>query len=374
MISVGIRGAGVAGLSFASALYRHVPEVSVSLFDIRERLPHPGRTFCFFRTAEAVSPVRPTHEWEFVAVSGQNFRRKIPCYNCPYTLITGNQLFEKLLHELNERGASCTWNCDSVTIAPRAITASGITQRFDLVVDAAFDPEVHTSTLWQSFGGLWVESERAVFDPQTALLMDLDGAQYSSAVSFVYLLPTSPTTALIEHTVFARQPLPLEQHISVCREWASRQNYTDLEILNTEYGRIPMGLHLSANSDSVLRIGTAGGAVRASTGYAFQTTLKQVDTLAQAIASALSTGASLPTYQPPCTPAWMRSSDDLFVRALANAPHRGQYIMSELLRRAPEQHLISFLAGTSTFPEALQVMTKAPKGAMISALLRSLRV
>jgi lycopene beta-cyclase len=369
MISVGIRGAGLAGLSFAEALLAHVPGVSISIFDVRPRLPHPPRTFCFFRDIHSDNALPLTHEWSRVSFAGPNFRRTIPCPQTPYALVRGEDIFSKLLTGLEEAQVSFMWECGAVEASPRTITADGITKRFDLVVDAAFIPTENTATLWQSFAGLWVRAEQPIFDPDTALLMDLDVGELNASVRFVYLLATSPTTALIEHTVFARQPLSRDEHISECHTWAMRQEYTDLTISDTEYGRIPMGLVRQSASAALPRIGTAGGAVRASTGYAFQTTLRQVDQLALLIAAALQKGENLPTLTSPPLPLWMRMADRLFIKALANAPRKGQLIMNELLRTAPEGELLSFLAGTASLPEAVRVMKCVPKYTMLKALV-----
>jgi lycopene beta-cyclase len=369
MISVGIRGAGVAGLSFAEALLTHVPGVSVSVFDLRPRLPHPARTFCFFRDQQRDTPLPLTHQWSSVAFAGPNFRRTIACPKSPYALVRGDDIFNQLLSRLEEAKVSFHWGCDEVEASSRTITADGITKRFDLVVDAAFTPSESSATLWQSFAGLWVSAERPIFDSETALLMDLDVGELNASVRFVYLLPTSSTTALIEHTVFARQPLSREEHLAACHEWARRQEYTGLTIVDTEYGRIPMGLVRPNESQTIPRIGTAGGAVRASTGYAFQTTLRQVNQLAIAIATALKKGGNLPALTQPPLPTWMRVSDQLFIKALANAPEQGQEMMNELLRKAPEVELLSFLAGTASWREALRVMGCVPKFRMVSALV-----
>jgi hypothetical protein len=65
----------------------------------------------------------------------------------------------------------------------------------------------------------------------------------------------------------------------------------------------------------------------------------------------------------------MRMADRLFIKALANAPRKGQLIMNELLRTAPEGELLSFLAGTASLPEAVRVMKCVPKYTMLKALV-----
>jgi lycopene beta-cyclase len=369
MISIGIRGAGVAGLSFAQALLRYLPGVSISLFDIRARLPHPTRTFCFFNDGAIPLPVRPDYEWQSVILSGSNFKRKLPCKDTPYSLIRGDNFFSNALTELEQSGVNISWGHSSIEISEGTLIVDSTPHRFDLVIDAAFDPNGSSARLWQSFAGIWVNSTEPLFDPRTAVLMDLDVIESDSSVSFVYLLPTSPTTALIEHTVFARQPRPENEHLEGLYEWISRQGYTNFEVQEREYGRIPMGLtRIPSSNDKLHRLGTISGAVRASTGYAFLNIQKQALELAQALASNLRKGGSLPSAPPPPIPLWMRSADRIFIQALARSPRYGQTIMSELLRAAPEAELIRFLAGSATPLQGLKVIGCAPKIAMLKAL------
>jgi lycopene beta-cyclase len=369
MISIGIRGAGVAGLSFAQALLRYLPGVSISLFDIRGRTPHPTRTFCFFNDGTIPLPVRPDHQWESVTLSGPNFKRKLGCKETPYSLIRGDNIFSQALGELEQAGVNLSWGHTAIEIAERTLIVDSTPHRFDLVIDAAFDPNSSSARLWQSFAGVWVSSTDPLFDPRSAVLMDLDVIKSDSSVRFIYLLPTSPTTALIEHTVFARQPRPENEHLEALHEWVSRQGYTNFEVQEREYGRIPMGLtRISSSSDKLHRLGTISGAVRASTGYAFLNIQRQSHQLALELASKLRKGGSLPSAPPPPIPLWMRSADRVFIEALARSPQYGQMIMSELLRTAPEPELIRFLAGSASPFQGLKVISCAPKMAMLKAL------
>jgi hypothetical protein len=117
-------------------------------------------------------------------------------------------------------------------------------------------------------------------------------------------------------------------------------------------------------------LGTACGAVRASTGYAFQTIQQQARTAARSVARALQEGLSLEEHLGTVRtyPAWMRISDALFLKALTRAPECGEQILSQLLHRAPERPLISFLAGTASFCDAFRVMRCAPTSHMLRAL------
>jgi lycopene beta-cyclase len=311
-----------------------------------------------------------THQWSNVAYAGTHFRRSVSCAETPYTLIRGDDFFGALLEELEQAGVLFSWDCPAVEVSTDSICVGTHSTTFDVVIDAAFSPTPGTSILWQSFAGMWVRSKHPYFDPTTATLMDLDVVDSSAAVRFVYLLPTSPTTALIEHTVFAHSPLPQEEHVAACAEWIERQGYGELEVCEHEYGRIPMGLQLHRQPDAPLTIGSAGGAIRTSTGYAFQAIRKEALSVADAIAAGVRKGGPLSLSRQSPWPLWMRVCDNMFIRALAKMPSQGQFIMSELLRRAPERELVPFLAGSASLPQAVQVMRCVPKWCMLRALMK----
>lgn len=361
-LSIAIRGAGAAGLSLARALLQRMPGATVSIFDRRPKLPNPKRTFCFFADSDAICPVPPVHQWNTVIMAGKDFTRGLDCRESPYTLTRGDLFFNTLLADLESRGVRFHWACDDVQIDEHQVRTNDQSYSFDLVVDAAFRAEGSEAILWQSFTGIWVRSPKPIFNPEAALLMDLQECDPGTPLRFAYLLPTSPHTALIEHTAFSPRPFPRAWHLDRCRHWLAARGWGGIAEEDSEYGAIPLGLK---SRSSGLSVGSAGGAIRASTGYAFQTIQHQVSDLAQRIAD------SQPRFrltQQSAFPAWMRLSDHLFLRALAGAPSRGTALMRQLLTQAPERELIRFLAGQASLWESLRVMVKVPKLAMIRAL------
>lgn len=368
-ISVGIRGCGVAGLSLARALLTHIPDARIHLFDRRERLPHPERTFCYFDDGTIDYGVPKSATWNSVSFASKNFRRTVECHEAPYSLVRGDDFFSTRLDELERRGVTFSWGCPSVKIGANCISVDSRHEEFDLVFDAAYSPSEHTAQLWQSFAGYWVESPSDIFDPTEALLMELGPSAKHSPVTFIYLLPLSNRHALIEHTSFSATPRPCDEHLSACERWIAHRGYRDLSILSREHGSIPMGLRspLRQQSDN-LNVGSIAGAIRASTGYAFTSIHHQVETVAAKVAQQKNNGICHQARQYHSFPAWIRWGDRLFLHALSNAPSKGGIMMEGLLRGAPDRALIKFLAGTASLSESLTVMRHVPPLSMLKAL------
>jgi lycopene beta-cyclase len=367
MYSVGIRGAGVAGLILAKSLLNSRKDITVTLFDVRSETPHPKRTFCYFSNKYTKTPVIPECSWNTVKFSGQNFLRTISCEETPYTMIKGDTFFDVITKELKLLGAKFNWNCPSVQIDKKCLKIADQIYKFDLVVDSAFSPKLANSLLWQSFGGISVTTTEPIFNAQEALLMDFGQSIPGVPVSFIYVLPFSPSSALVEHTIFSRSPESFDFHHQHCIRWLHSRNIREWNEFDCEHGAIPMGLKGVTHNTPWPVIGTQGGAIRGGTGFGFQNILTQVEKLTDTLMNLdLSKNLSVPCDQP--NPFWQRYADELFLKALCNRPELGENLLTGLISRSSSKNLISFLSGQASFLESLKVMNSVPKLSMIKAL------
>jgi lycopene beta-cyclase len=360
--SVGIRGAGLSGLSIARELLAERPDLSITIFDVRPRLPHPQRTFCFFGDEKCLPSNLPRHTWSSVLFRGPSFVRRLDVSARRYTMVRGDDFFDRILSQLESSGVDFRWGCREVSIKGNTISADGVTLEFDVAVDAAFRSDTARSVMWQSFAGMWVAVERPLFEPDAAILMDLGESSPEAPVSFLYILPTSPTSALIEHTTFSPTPLSEAYHKGCCVAWLLEKVGERFECTACETGAIPMGLIPSRDQDRHIVVGSAAGAVRPATGYAFLATLRH----ARATAQQLLSGAAVTSR---IYPRWLEIGDRLFLKSLLSNPHRGRELLERLLSRAPSDHLVSFLSAEVTMKEALSVWLCAPKRIMLQGLL-----
>jgi lycopene beta-cyclase len=361
VLSVGIRGAGAAGLTCARAIQELVPDSRIELFDTRAKLPHPQRTFSYFGGAGSICPVRPKRTWPSVVLSGEKFCRTIDCHETPYSMIEGSSFYAGLFSELLPDRVAFHWGLPAVTVSPAGMCAGDVHKFFDVLIDAAFDPVAQSPLLWQSFAGVRIRTIGGEFNPNEVILMDLLRSDPGSALSFVYVLPISPTEILVEHTCFSSQVAPRDWHLAKCRAWLANRGVKRFEEIGYERGAIPMGLPAPSPVPGVLRIGSGSGAIRASTGYAFQAIQRQSLALASQLSRGDCESASLARSVRSPYPGWMRFCDRVFVSILAKAPHQGTRFFERLLRDAPAGQLIDFLSGRASFLDAIQVMWNVPK-------------
>ncbi len=190
-----------------------------------------------------------------------------------------------------------------------------------------------------------------MFDPGVATLMDYRTPQFPGGVHFVYTLPFSATRALVEHTSFAPEGVPAAE-----REAAMRAHLPDaFEVVRKERGRLPM----DATPVSALpfprttAIGIAGGALRASSGYAFS----RVQAHSQAIAKAVAAGTPLPAR------AGLRrrgALDAVFLQAMAADPGAFPEYFRTLVERVPADAFARFMSDHSTPLDEARVMAALP--------------
>ncbi|MFE2204830.1 lycopene cyclase family protein [Streptomyces rubiginosohelvolus] len=222
------------------------------------------------------------------------------------------------------------------------------------------------TTLLQHFGGWFVRAERAVFDPTTADLMDFRTPQPAHGLSFGYVLPLDPHTALVEYTEFSPLALDADGYRRALRHYTHHVlGLGRFRITAQEHGVIPMtdARFPRRGGRSVYRIGTAGGATRPSTGYTFAAVQRQ----SRAIAARLRTGRPLRVPAPYGRRA--RMMDAVMLRALDSGRVDGADFFGRLFRGVPGERLLGFMDGSSRMHEDLLMGLRTPVVPMLRTVV-----
>ncbi|MGC9436990.1 lycopene cyclase family protein [Streptomyces sp. WG5] len=371
-------GAGAAGLSLAHRLpapadapHRAVP--SVVLID-----PPPGplraprRTWCFWESGPGRFDPATTASWEWLRVRGRDgavvLRHIAPAR---YKMIRSDD-FEALVdRDLKDRPGvrrleatvgTVTTLPDGTACVPATDAAgarAGLRARWVFDSRPPDRPPPARTRLLQHFRGWFVRTRQPVFDPGVVELMDFRTVQPAHGLSFGYVLPTGRHTALVEYTEFGPAPLTSGAYDSALEDYTRRVLRTGAtEILSTEQGVIPMTDAVferrARGSGAVFRIGVAGGATRASTGYAFAAVQRQSDAIARAVR------AGRRPVPPPPHPARARLMDAVLLRALGTGRVDGPDLFFRLFDRVPAGRLLRFLDGRSRLYEDVAVGMRTP--------------
>jgi lycopene beta-cyclase len=224
-------------------------------------------------------------------------------------------------------------------------------------------PPVPRGMMLQHFVGLEVRAPTPVFDPQTAILMDFRVDQ-SHGMHFIYLLPFSPTVALVESTLFSPETLAEEDYLAAIRGYLARHyGVLEFETLHRERGVIPLG-RLDRRDPAIEGIGGNGGAIRPSSGYAFIFIQRQIE---RAIAAAQSTGQLTITSPHKGIDLAM---DAVLLTVLRHWPERAPELFLRMGKALTGDEFARFLNGEADWGLRLKVVMAMPKLPFLRGALR----
>ncbi len=301
-----ILGAGCAGLALAAALVDAGVREEIVLLERRTDFEN-DRTWCFWDTGDipwAQLATRRWDAWNVMTGAGAHVRR---AGRIPYAHLPADVYAEALLTRLGRAP-----NVHVRTgVAVKGVQRDGESVRVqthagELRAARAYDAlggggplagaAEPASALRQRFLGQEVRTERPVFDPMVATLMDFRVGQ-EDGVHFVYVLPFTAHSALVEDThIGTVATAPAARRATIARYLEDVYGTTDFSVGREERGSLPMSTrgHPAEPLPGVWSVGTAAGAVRPSSGYAFARIQRHATELARAVASGASSapGAS----------------------------------------------------------------------------------
>jgi len=288
--TVAIAGGGMAGTSLACALARRGFRGDVTLVDARTE-PDIARTWCWWDVPGIAFRSVASYRWPAWRIAGGGREIVRRSQRHAYLHLSGREFFAEAERLLRGSGVHYVRGDGVVAIDETARgavirCASGRTIAADVVIDARGSAPPPVGSLVQRFVGRIVRTRDPVFAPDVATLMDFHPVRDAIA-HFTYVLPFARDRALVEDTRFthgladdATQRADLDRYVR------DVLHTTVVAVESEEYGALP--LHAAAPPLPTKRVayaGAAGGAIRASSGFAFERTQRHVDALAAAIAA-----------------------------------------------------------------------------------------
>ncbi len=241
-------------------------------------------------------------------------------------------------------------------------------QVFDSRIDKGFESarEQHF-TLQQHFKGWVIETEKLVFDPTTFVMMDFQ-VKWQDSACFTYVLPVSPTKALVEFTLFTEDLIAYDAYDDYLRRYIQEAlKIEQYHISKVEFGIIPMSDYPfeKANLPHIMKIGTAGGHVKPSSGYAF----KNIEKAAQKIIDNLKNNRA-PEHG--IINKKFRWYDSLYLDVLVNHNELGESIYTDMYRKNSIQQIFKFLDDETNLMEDLKIIWSFKFSPFLKALLYNL--
>ena len=357
-----ILGSGAAGLSLLMRMIssRQFGDKRFLLID-RERKNKNDRTWCFWEDKDGFFESVVYRKWEHISFYSNSFSKEMNIRPYQYKMIRGIEFYEHCFQHIASQP-----NIDIIHGEVRSI----VNDHHETAIYFA-DKELHCSPaiifnsiykpsglsrgsleLLQHFKGWFIETVEPVFDPGKATLMDFRVHQ-QFGTSFIYVLPLSGTTALVEYTLFTESTLETEQYDAEIRNYIERYlNLKDFTIREEEFGIIPMtNRKFEFFQNGMYNIGIAGGQTKASTGYTFQFIQKQT----QSIVDCLINSNPLSSIQ--STPKRFHFYDSVLLELLVNNKLPGREIFTRMFERNTTSQIFKFLDNETSFFEDLKLIS-----------------
>ncbi|MBC7757043.1 MAG: hypothetical protein H7Z20_10490 [Bdellovibrio sp.] len=378
-----ILGGGCAGLSLAMHL-SHQGALCPKVLIIEKRAHYVNdRTWCFWGTSNAYLKHLANHNWQTVAIKSSLSDVTVDCKDTPYQMLAAEIFYQHALQVIAKNKKIEIHFSETVAAIPNKVDKrwqlignnNHYTTKFIVDTRPAKAPQLGESILWQSFYGLEIECANAVFNPNTATLMDFNNNDKTS-VCFNYVLPLSITKALIETTVFSTHPI-IRENLAFKLDEAIKQYTNNLPytITRSEHGILPMGNKTQSNDlensqptnqdKSYVKVGLFAGAARPSTGYAFQRIQRWADLCAKSIHQ-----TQYPIGHPPDS-LMQLSMDKLFLQLIRAQPELAPKLFISLFHRSNTSKLIRFLSDQAKLTDYLAIMLALPAAPFLKQLLIS---
>ncbi|QHJ08203.1 lycopene cyclase family protein [Hymenobacter busanensis] len=357
-----LAGGGAAGLSLAY----HISQ-EPRLRHKRVLLLEPAakdqndRTWSFWTDEPTLFDAIVAAEWRQLAFRSPQLDVVRPLQRHRYCTVRGIDFYRFVRAELAKRPEQFTWVPTTVdSLENGAMGVVACTPQGEFTARYAFDSRppqlLHDPKyryLWQHFVGWEVETDYDAFDPDTPVFMDFRVPQ-GHECRFVYVLPFSKRRALVEYTLFSGAQLPRHEYEDALRlylqAFLAGRTY---RIIETEAGAIPMTDQPFADRSgtNIVHLGTRGGRVKASTGYAFRRMQQHAARLTAALAATGRLPADLTGDQ------WQfRLFDTLLLDIMQRQGETTRDIFAELFAHNPVERILDFLDERTSWADNLRIM------------------
>jgi lycopene beta-cyclase len=375
-----IVGAGCAGLSLTVHLLEAgCADLEVLLVD-RRKVHARDRTWCYWSVADHPfqSAVRHSwHRWKVITDAGE-VERGSP--TLAYRCIPADAFYDLALERIESapnvrllRGVDVT-GLREAEGGVEVATGEGVL-RARRVFDGrppAPRPAPEGEIDWvQPFVGLEVETEAARFDPSVATLMDFR-VMRGPEIRFMYVLPLSETTALVEDTYFGGEPLAEGEYVRSIRHYAAdvlgAETWTER---HRERGAIPMSTLLPPRpvSRRVTNLGTRAGLARPATGYAFMAIQRHSRRLASHVARY---GPEAPIWIGRPYPRATAFLDRVFLAYLDRNPEAAPGLFLRMFGAVGPERMARFLFDGGTAADRIALMRSLPAAPLVGQAIREL--
>lgn len=374
-----ITGAGCSGRSLALRMLPYL-EASNKQLLLVDKYPKKGndKTWCFWEELPDIFEPIVYKTWNNLSFSSSLIDKKLEIYPYQYKMIRASDFYAYTDEKLSGNHHITTITGDVESVYTKNKQAFAIINGEIFSSDYTFSsiPQIQNKNtqryqyLIQHFVGWVIETETAIFDKESATLMDFNTSQ-QPGTSFVYVLPISSTIALIEYTVFSDYQLAANDYNDALKKYITEQlNCKKYKIKEQESGVIPMSDHpIQRQKERIIYLGTAGGFTKGSTGYTFSFIQKHTTAIVEQLKKSGNPNTSS------LFPKRFRIYDATLLHLLNSKRLSGEEIFSTMFQKNNAIKILKFLDNSTSLIEEFQIFKTLNKKEFLLALLnRTLKV
>ena len=372
-----IAGSGCAGLSLLYKILQtpSLQNKSILVID-KDQKKSNDRTWCFWEKNPGPFESIVYAKWNKLEFLSTDFKKELNLESYTYKMIQGIDFYNFVINYAKkfknvsfvQESINSIDNIDKKAVLKT--TKNRYTANYIFNSTNLFNPKINEqNSLLQHFKGWLIKTEKPVFNPEIGRLMDFRVSQENGA-TFMYVLPTSTTEALVEYTLFSPRVLDKEVYTLELKKYIKEEleidNYT---LIHQESGVIPMSLEKFEQNPklNVINIGTSGGYTKASSGYTFQFIQKNIIE----IINNLVEGNNI-IQQTSFKNKYYQWADRTLIDVLLSNKLTGKDVFTKMFQKVPVEKILAFLGNESSFLEDFKVFTSFPVKPFLTSGIKQL--
>ncbi len=357
-----IAGAGLSGLMLALEMSKSESLKNKKILLVDKDLKNSNdRTWCFWSKEHYEWNKITSYQWDKIRYANKEADADYNIHPFKYRLIKGIDFYINAKKELAQHQNYVQLTGEISEISSEGyIVVNGERYEAEIIFNSMHPsfkefkfPKGECYYVFQHFKGYFLETEEDFFDASTATFMDFTIEQHQEA-RFGYILPFSKREALVEYTLFSQNLLKPEEYIKELETYISNTlKIKKYKIKDEEFGVTPMSTYSYPPKldGKIVKIGTNGGFVKPSSGFAFTRTYKRIKNIArdlekngQVKLSSLEASGKYKLY------------DNILLSILEKDNTAANAIFGKMFRNTPTVTILKFLDEESSLWEDLKII------------------
>lgn len=368
-----IIGSGAAGLHLSMAMVADdfIKDKRIAIID-KSLKENNDKTYCFWEKDDGKWNNCVSKTWRHTYFKNKEKTQFLDLKPYLYKRIDALDFYTYCKTTLSKNASFFFFTEEVTTISEDPLKVTINTNSKNFTCNHVFDSRLPISLetiknnatyINQSFQGWEIETKTPVFTTESFTMMDYS-LQWKKSTSFMYILPKNKKEALIEYTLFAPFTISHNDFDHQLKKYIHKY-FPNIEysIKAIEKGSIPMTNYAfeKHNSERITKIGTAGGWIKASTGYSFKFAEKNAFAIVN----------QLKQHQKPLgyKSAWrFKFYDKLFLKILAHDNTKGAKMFAQMYENTEPELLFKFMDEETSLIEEIKFIKALTPWPFLKAL------